>query len=98
MYGKIQFTPLKFQRFFNLNLKVLKLPVYSPKVSKLAVYSPKVSKSSNLNLPLKWTEIKKNSLRAVSSFHSFPSNLTKEVDKRFKLPLFETSNGVNCQF
>jgi hypothetical protein len=47
--GKIQFTPLKFQRFFNLNSKVLKL----------AVYSLEVSKSGNLNLPLKWMEIKK---------------------------------------
>ena len=38
---KIQLTPLKFQEFFNLNSKVLKL----------AVYIPEVSKSSNLNLP-----------------------------------------------
>jgi hypothetical protein len=40
--GKIQFTLLKFQMFFNLN----------PKVSKLTVYPPGVSKSDNLNLPL----------------------------------------------
>jgi hypothetical protein len=46
-FGKIQFTPLKFQEFFNLN----------PKISKLAVYLFEVSKSGNLNLPLKWTEI-----------------------------------------
>jgi hypothetical protein len=36
---KIQFTLMKFQRFFNLN----------PKISKLAVYSPKVSKSGKVN-------------------------------------------------
>jgi hypothetical protein len=86
--GKIQFTPLKFWGFFNLN----------PKVSKLAVYPPEVSKIDNLNLMLKFSvkmngNEKKNSLRAISSFHSFLSNLTEKVDGRFKLPLFETSGG-----
>jgi hypothetical protein len=37
LLGKIQFTPLKFQGFFNLN----------PKVSKLIVYPPEVSKNGN---------------------------------------------------
>jgi hypothetical protein len=45
LLGKIQFTPLKFQEFFNLN----------PKVSKFVVYPPEVSKSGNLNLPLKFS-------------------------------------------
>jgi hypothetical protein len=40
--GKIHFTPLKFQDFFNFN----------PKISKLAIYPPEVSKSGNLNPPL----------------------------------------------
>jgi hypothetical protein len=34
--GKIQFTPLKFQGFFNLNSKVLKLAVYPLKFQKVA--------------------------------------------------------------
>jgi hypothetical protein len=63
----------------------------------LAVYPPEVSKSGNLSLPLKWIEIlfKKNKiyLRAISSFHSFPSSLTEKVDRRFKLSLFEISGG-----
>jgi hypothetical protein len=42
---KIQFTPLKFLGFFNLN----------PKVSKLAVYPFEVSKIGNLNLMLKFS-------------------------------------------
>jgi hypothetical protein len=41
---------------------------------------------------------KKNTLRAVSSFYSFSSNLTEKVDGRFKLSLFETLGRVNCQF
>jgi hypothetical protein len=46
--GKIQFTPLKFQGFFNLNSKVLKLAVYPPKVSK----SGKVNLSVNFSVKL----------------------------------------------
>jgi hypothetical protein len=37
--------PLKFQEFFNLNLKV----------SKLTVYPPEVSKNGNLNILLKFS-------------------------------------------
>jgi hypothetical protein len=74
--------------FFNLN----------PKISKLAIYPPEISKSGNLNLPLKFSikmgrNYKKNSQRVVLSFHSFPSNLMKKVDGRFKLPLFENFRG-----
>jgi hypothetical protein len=36
---------------------------------------------------------KKKNLRAVLSFHNFPSNLIEIVDERFKLPLFETLGG-----
>jgi hypothetical protein len=65
----------------------------NPKVSKVAIYSPEVSKSGNLNIPLKLMEIKKNSMMAVLLFHSFSSNLTEKVDRRFKLPFFEISGG-----
>jgi hypothetical protein len=72
----------------------------NPKVSKLVVYPPGVSKNGNLNIPLKFFVKmdrnffkKKKSLRAVSSFHNFPSNLAEKVDGRFKLPLFETSGS-----
>jgi hypothetical protein len=43
--GKIHFTPLKFQGFFNFN----------PKVLKLAIYSPEVSKNGNINSPLNFS-------------------------------------------
>jgi hypothetical protein len=35
--GKIHFTPLKFQEFFNLNPRVLKLAIYSLKFQKVSI-------------------------------------------------------------
>jgi hypothetical protein len=71
---------------------------FEPQSFKIDSLPPEVSKIGNLNLMLKFSvkmngNEKKNSLRAISSFHSFLSNLTEKVDGRFKLPLFETSGG-----
>jgi hypothetical protein len=43
--AKFSLLPLKFQEFFNLNLKV----------SKLTIYPLEVSKNGNLNIPLKFS-------------------------------------------
>jgi hypothetical protein len=60
--GKIHFTPLKFQGFFNFNYKV----------SKLAIYTPKVSKSDNLKPSINiLCQIVRNSVKLRNYPHAF---------------------------
>ena len=52
-----------------------------------------------LVFPLKWTEIKKKkSLKAVLSFHTFPSILTEKLMVGLTLQVFETLRGWIANF
>ena len=52
-----------------------------------------------LVFPLKWTEIKKKkSLRAVLSFHTFLSILTKKTNGKVNIANFLNFRGVDCKF